>query len=77
MLASLGVARKKMPCGMCHTTIPKGAPSPDKEYYRPISITPIVSKVYEKLLSHKLSNVCSKYGFLPAAQFAYRNGLGH
>ena len=28
------------------TAIPKGAPSPDRENYRPISITPILFKVY-------------------------------
>ena len=58
------------------TTIPKGTPSPDRENYRPISITPIMSKVYEKLVSRKLSNFCEKCMFLPAAQFAYRKGLG-
>ena len=31
--------------------------------------------MYEKLVSHKLSSFCEKYGLLPAAQFAYRNGL--
>ena len=36
------------------TAISKGAPSPDRENYRPISITPIKSKVYEKLISYKL-----------------------
>ena len=46
------------------------------ENYRPISITPILSKVYEKLVSHKLSSSCVKYVFWPAAQFAYRKGLG-
>ena len=45
------------------TTIPKGAPSPDMENYRPISITPILSKVCEKLVSHKFSNFCKKYVF--------------
>ena len=35
------------------TAIPKGASSPDRENYRPISITLILSKVYEKLISHK------------------------
>ena len=44
--------------------------------YRPISITPILSKVYEKLASHKLFSFCEKYVFLTAAQFAYRKGLG-
>ena len=46
--------------------IPKGAPSPDRENYRPISITPILSKVYEKV-TNKLSNFCEKYDLLPAA----------
>ena len=30
------------------TAIPKDAPSPDQENYRPITITPILSKVHEK-----------------------------
>ena len=42
------------------TAIPKGAPSPDRENYRPISITPILSKVYEKFDSHKLSSFFRK-----------------
>ena len=53
------------------TTIPKGAPSPDIENYCPISITPILSEVYEKLVSHKLSSFCENNDFLAAAQFAY------
>ena len=52
------------------TSIPMGAPSLDRENDRPISITPILSKVYEKLVSHKLSSLWEEYGFLPAAQFA-------
>ena len=32
--------------------------------------------MYEKLVSHKLSSFCEKYGLLPAAQFAYRKVLG-
>ena len=43
------------------TAIPKGAPSPNRENCHPISITPILSKVYEKLVSHKLSSFCDKY----------------
>ena len=38
------------------TAIHKEAPSPDRENYRPISITPILSTVYEKLVSYKLSS---------------------
>ena len=55
------------------TAIPQKAPSTDRENYLPISITPILSKVYEKLVSHRLSSFCEKYGLLPAA---YRKGLG-
>ena len=32
--------------------------------------------MYKKLVSQKLSSFCEKYGLLPAAQFAYRKGLG-
>ena len=49
---------------------------PDIEIYRPISITHILSKVYEKLVSHKLLSFCEKCGFVPAAQFAFWKGLG-
>ena len=38
------------------TAIPKGASYSDRENYRHISITPILSKVYETLVSHKLSS---------------------
>ena len=58
------------------TDIPKGAPSPDRENDRPISITHILSKVYEKLVSNKLSRFCEKCGLLPVAQFAHWKGLG-
>ena len=45
------------------TAIPKGAPSPDRENYRLISIAPILSKMYEKFVSHKVSSFCEKYFF--------------
>ena len=56
------------------TAIPKGAPSTDFENYRPLSITPILSKVYEKLVSNKLSSFCKKCVFLIRNNRA-RNGL--
>ena len=34
---------------------------PDREDYRRISISPILSKVYEKLVSYKLSSFGEKY----------------
>ena len=58
------------------TAIPKGAPSPDRENYRPISITQILSKMFEKLVSHKFSSFCEKYYLLAAGQFSCRKGLG-
>ena len=36
------------------TAIPKGAPSQEKENFSPTSITRILSKVFEKLVSHEL-----------------------
>ena len=53
------------------TAVPRSASSPDTETYRPISITQILSKVYDKLVSHKLSSFCEKSAFSPAALFAY------
>ena len=65
------------------TAIPKGTASTETEITsgwgispQPISIAPILSMVYEKLVSYKLSSFCEKHGLLPAAQFAYRKGLG-
>ena len=56
--------------------VPKGPPSMEKENYRRISITPILSKVFEKLISHRLSGFCERSCSFRAAQFACRKGLG-
>ena len=32
-----------------------------KENYKPVSILPLISKVYEKLLYNQLSDYCRKY----------------
>ena len=45
------------------TAILKDAPPNNRRNYHPISITPILSKVYEKLVSDKLSSFCEKYVF--------------
>ena len=58
------------------TAVPTGAPSPDRKIYLPISITPILSMVNEKLVSHKLSSFFEKCCLLPAPQFAYWKCLG-
>ena len=57
--------------------IPKG--SSCSQYlsdYRPISITPVLSKIYEKLLSKKLSKYVEDSNVLPDTQFGFRRGLG-
>ncbi|KAI3381869.1 hypothetical protein SNEBB_010891 [Seison nebaliae] len=56
--------------------IPKGAVSPQASNYRPISLTPLLSKVYEKLLSSRLGSYFEKNNIYPTNQFAYRKNLG-
>ena len=58
------------------TPIPKGSPSPDVTNYRPISITPIFSKVFEHLVSNRLSRFFEQTSLLSKHQFAYRKNLG-
>ena len=58
------------------TPIPKGPPSSSVANYRPISITSILSKVFERLVSVRLERIMERSGVLPATQFAYRKGLG-
>ena len=57
------------------TPIPKGSSScPSPNDYRPISITPILSKIFERLLAKRLSVFLKP--FLPETQFGFRKGLG-
>ena len=58
------------------TTIPKGPPSSSVANYRPISITSLLSKVFEHLVSVHLGRFMECSGVLPTTQFAYRKGLG-
>ena len=44
--------------------------------YRPISLTPILSKVFERLVSVRLGRFMEGRGVLPTTQFANRKGLG-
>ena len=44
--------------------------------YRPITITPILSKVYERLLVRRLSAFAEKNNLFPSLQFGFRKGLG-
>ena len=58
------------------TTIPKGPQSSSVAYYRQISITSVVSKVFEHLVSVCLGRFIEYNGVLATTQFAYRKGLG-
>ena len=58
------------------TAIPKGALTLEKENYRPISITHILLKVVEKLISQKLSSFGEKFDLSLPSQCAHRKGLG-
>ena len=55
------------------TPIPKGPSSSSVANYRPISITPILSKVLEHLVVVCLGRFMEHCGVLPTTQFAYRN----
>ena len=54
----------------------KGPPSSSVANYRPISITLVLSKVFERLVSVRLGQFVERSGVLKTTQFAYRKGLG-
>ena len=58
------------------TPIPKGPPSSSVVNYRPISITSVLSKVFERQVSARLGRFMECSGVLRTTQFAYRKGLG-
>ena len=56
--------------------IPKSPPSSSVVNCRPMSLTPILSKVEERLVSVRLGRFMECRGVLPITQFACRKGLG-
>ena len=58
------------------TPISKGPPSSSVANYWPISITSVLSKVFERLVSVRLGRFMERNGVLPTTKFAYRKGLG-
>ena len=58
------------------TSIPKGAPSSVVTEHRHISITPVLSKVYEKVISCRMISHLIQEGVFPGCQFAYKSGRG-
>ena len=57
------------------TPIPKGPPSSSVANYRLISITSVLYKVFESLVSVRLGRFMGRSSVLPTTQFAYRKGL--
>ena len=56
----------------------KGQVSSRSENYRPISLTPVLSKVFERLIAVRLGRFLESSSMLPAYQFAYLpEGFGH
>ena len=58
------------------TPIPKGPPSFSVANYRPISITSVLSTVFQRLVSVRIGRFMERSGVLPTTQFAYLKGLG-
>ena len=55
--------------------VPKGSPSLNVGYYRPISITSVLSMVFENIVVEKLSHYLEANSLLPPSQLSYRRGL--
>ena len=59
------------------TPLSKGiTPSSSPSEYRPITITPILSKIFERLLAKHLCKLAEDSGLLPDLQFGFRKRLG-
>ena len=58
------------------TPIPKGPLSALVCNYRSISITPVLSKVFERLIALRFGPFLERSGVLPSHQYSYRKRLG-
>ena len=58
------------------TPIPKGPLSALVCSYRPILITPVLSKVFERLIALRFDRFLERSGVLSSHQYSYRKGLG-
>ena len=59
------------------TPVPKsGSENSCPSDYRPITITPVLSKVFECLLAKHLNNFAEKRNLFPNLQFGFHKGLG-
>lgn len=46
----------------------------DINNYRPISILPVLSKVFEKLFLNRMTSFCDKHNIIPGNQYGFRQG---
>ena len=59
------------------TPVPKfGSANSCPSDYRPITITPVLSKVFERLLAKRLKNFAERRNLLPNLQYGFCKGLG-
>ena len=58
------------------TPIPRHPQSSSVANYRPISITSVLYRVFERLVSVRLGRFAERSGVLLTSQFAYRKDLG-
>ena len=56
--------------------IPKGPLSALVSNYRPISITPVLLKVFERLISLRIGRFLERSGVLSSHKYSYRKSLG-
>ena len=54
--------------------IHKSGPADNVENYRPISVLPIFSKIFEKLTYKRMVNFITRFNILSACQFGFRSG---
>ena len=59
------------------TPVPKsGSANSCPSDYRPVTITPVLSKVLERLLAKRLNHFVEKKNLFPHLQFGFHKGLG-
>lgn len=56
------------------SAVHKTGDSCDKKNYRPISILPIINKIFEKILLHRLETFTHKAGYHDVYQYGFRKG---
>ena len=49
-----------------------GKPPEDPTSYRPISLLPVTSKVFEKIILSRIKSVTAENDLLPSTQFGFR-----